>query len=304
MPGRRPFALPDYNERDPGPVELLVLKNTVDTLPFTKMHSLGNDFVMLDGVSTPLTLSPEVIRRIADRHHGIGCDQLIVAEPCADGADFFMRIYNTDGSESGQCGNGARCFSRFVREQGLTEKTHLEIETISTRFTLSAGTGSRVSAELAEPVFELEKIPFRPAEVSDDYSVSVGGRSLRIGVASMGNPHAVLLVDDIDEAPVAETGPAIEHHPDFPERTNVGFVQVQDRTHLKLRVWERGVGETLACGSGACAAVSVCRRWDLIDESVRVTLPGGALEIAWSGNGPIFMSGPTERVFDGLWLAQ
>jgi len=161
-----------------------------------------------------------------------------------------------------------------------------------------------VSAKLAEPVFELDKIPFRPAEVSDDYSVSVGGRSLRIGVASMGNPHAVLLVDDIDEAPVAETGPAIEHHPDFPERTNVGFVQIQDRTHLKLRVWERGVGETLACGSGACAAVSVCRRWDLIDESVRVTLPGGALEIAWSGNGPIFMSGPTERVFDGLWLAQ
>ena len=224
------------------------------------MHSLGNDFVMLDGVSTPLTLSPEVIRRIADRHHGIGCDQLIVAEPCADGADFFMRIYNTDGSESGQCGNGARCFSRFVREQGLTEKTHLEIETISTRFTLSAGTGSRVSAKLAEPVFELDKIPFRPAEVSDDYSVSVGGRSLRIGVASMGNPHAVLLVDDIDEAPVAETGPAIEHHPDFPERTNVGFVQIQDRTHLKLRVWERGVGETLACGSGACAAASAKRR--------------------------------------------
>lgn len=304
MPGRRPFALPDYNEGDPRPVELLVLKNTVDTLPFTKMHSLGNDFVMLDGVSTSLTLSPEVIRRIADRHHGVGCDQLIVAEPCADGADFFMRIYNTDGSESGQCGNGARCFSRFVREQGLTEKTHLEIQTIGTRFTLSAGTEGEVSAELEAPIFEPEKIPFRAAEVSDGYSLLVAGQSLRIGVASLGNPHAVLLVEDIDEAPVTKTGPAIEHHPDFPERTNVGFVEIKDRTHLKLRVWERGVGETLACGSGACAAVSVCRRWDLIDDSVRVTLPGGALEIAWPGDGPIFMAGPTERVFDGLWLAQ
>jgi diaminopimelate epimerase len=268
------------------------------------MHSLGNDFVMLDGVSTSLTLSPEVIRRIADRHHGVGCDQLIVAEPCTDGADFFMRIYNTDGSESGQCGNGARCFSRFVREQGLTEKANLQIETISTRFTLSAGTGDQVSAELAEPVFDPEKIPFRTAEVSEGYSVSVAGQTLRIGVASIGNPHAVLVVDDLDETPVTETGPAIEHHPDFPERTNVGFVQIKDRTHLNLRVWERGVGETLACGSGACAAVSVCRRWDLIDDRVSVTLPGGVLEIAWPGSGPIFMSGPTERVFDGLWLAQ
>ncbi|MDP6551409.1 MAG: diaminopimelate epimerase [Arenicellales bacterium] len=265
------------------------------------MHSLGNDFVMLDGVSAPIALSPEAVRNIADRHRGIGCDQLIVAEPCADGADFFMRIYNTDGSESGQCGNGARCLSRFVREQGLTEKQTLEIETISTRFTLSLGTKGQVSAELAAPVFEPQKIPFRAGEMADGYSVSVGGQTFRIGAVSVGNPHAVLLVDDIDNAGVAEIGPAIEYHPDFPERTNVGFVQIEDRAHLKLRVWERGVGETLACGSGACAAVSVCRRWELIDDSVSVTLPGGTLALFWPGSGPVRMSGPTERVFDGLW---
>ena len=292
---------PDYNERDPGLTELSVPTNTVATLPFTKMHSLGNDFVMLDGVSAPVVLSPETIRGIADRHHGIGCDQVIVAESAANGADFFMRIYNTNGSESGQCGNGARCFARFVREQGLTQKTHLAVQTISTRFSLTMGTKDEVSAELDVPEFEPAKIPFRTAQPAERYSVLVDGQDLVIGVAFLGNPHAVLLVDEIDEAPVSQVGPAIEHHADFPERTNVGFVEIKDPTELRLRVWERGVGETLACGSGACAAVSVCRRWNLIEDSVRVSLPGGTLQITWPGCGPILMSGPTTRVFDGLW---
>ena len=285
-------------------MESPVLKDKVDTLPFTKMHSLGNDFVMLDGVSAPVALTQEAIRDIADRHHGIGCDQLIVAEPDAHGADFFMRIYNTDGSESGQCGNGARCFARFVREQGLTRKKELAVQTISTRFHLTMGAEGEVSAELDVPEFAPKKIPFRSAQPAERYQILVDGEDMMIGVASLGNPHAVLLVDDIDEAPVSRVGPVIERHTDFPERTNVGFVEIKSPTDIRLRVWERGVGETLACGSGACAAVSVCRRWNLIDDSVQVSLPGGVLQITWPGHGPILMSGPTTRVFDGLWPVQ
>ncbi len=272
-------------------------------LPFTKMHSLGNDFVMLDGVRTPLELNEAQVRQMSDRHRGIGCDQLIVAQPATDGADFFILIFNTDGSESGQCGNGARCFGRFLIEQGLTEQRELEIQTMSTRFRLGVGDHGQVSVNLAPPIFERGEIPFDAAAAAVDYPVTVAGESLRIGAVSIGNPHAVLMVEDIDNAPVDQLGPALERHPDFPQRTNVGFVQIQSRHSLRLRVWERGVGETLACGSGACAAVAVCRARQQVEEVVEVSLPGGTLAISWPGVGGMRMSGPTARVFDGQWSA-
>ena len=270
-------------------------------LPFTKMHSLGNDFVMLDGVRTPLDLDTVMVKQLADRNHGVGCDQLIVAQPGIGDADFFMRIFNADGSESGQCGNGARCFGRFLIEQGLTERRELEIQTISTRIHLTVADNWQVTAQLAPPSFEPRDIPFNARAVADDYPIVVGGESHRIGTVSMGNPHAVLIVDDIDVAGVDQLGPMLECHSDFPQRTNVGFVQVVDRQTLCLRVWERGVGETLACGSGACAAVAVCRLQERIDDTVCVTLPGGPLSVTWPGHGPISMNGPAVNVFDGQW---
>ena len=274
-----------------------------DGLRFTKMHSLGNDFVMIDGVSVPVALRAEAIRQLADRHFGVGCDQVILVEQATGAADFFMRIFNTDGSESGQCGNGARCLGRFVHDRGLTSKQVLEIETISTRFRLEVGTDRMVSADLADPVFAPAEIPFRADAQQPSYKIAVDGSAVEIGAVSMGNPHAVLLVDDVDHAPVHHLGPLIEHHADFPERTNVEFVEVVGRDALKIRVWERGVGETLACGSGACAAVAVARVWDRIDDAVLVTLPGGTLSITWSGHGPMGMRGPTETVFDGVWVS-
>tara|TARA_B100001971_G_scaffold126494_1_gene116468 strand:- start:347 stop:1171 length:825 start_codon:yes stop_codon:yes gene_type:complete len=270
-------------------------------LPFTKMHSLGNDFVMLDGVRTPLDLDAALVRQLADRNHGVGCDQLIVAQSAISDADFFMRIFNADGSESGQCGNGARCFGRFLIEQGLTECRELEIQTISTRIRLTVADGWQVTAQLAPPSFEPRDIPFNAPAVASDYPIVVGGETLRIGAVSMGNPHAVLIVDDIDAAGVDQLGPMLECHCDFPQRTNVGFAQVVDRQTLRLRVWERGVGETLACGSGACAAVAVCRLQERIDDTVCVTLPGGLLSVTWPGHGPISMNGPAVSVFDGQW---
>lgn len=265
------------------------------------MQSNGNDFVVLDGVSKALRLDSSSIRKIADRRHGIGCDQLLVAEPAtvAD-CDFFFRVYNTDGSESGQCGNGVRCFHRFLLEQGLSEHFTLRHQTTTTLMTTHMCDDGMVTVDMGEPVFAPAKVPFLASEAADVYPLSLSDRTLEIGAVSMGNPHAVVYVTDLDDKVVSTNGPLIESHDRFPERANAGFAQVIDRQNIRLRVFERGVGETLACGSGACAAVAVGIRQKRLDESVTVNLPGGHLSVQWRGAGTTMtLTGSAERVFDG-----
>ena len=269
------------------------------TAEFTKMQSLGNDFVMLDNLSTSLLLEPDVIRYLADRHVGIGCDQVIGASPGKDSADFFMRIFNADGTEVGQCGNGARCFARYLIENGWTDKRHLVVQTSSTQLELVLEDGGQVSVNMGTPLFEPAAVPFDSPTCEKDYVLHIGEEQVRIHIASIGNPHAVLSVDDINCAPVKSLGPAIECHPAFPQKANVGFVQVCDRRHLKLRVWERGVGETMACGSGAGAAAAVCRKQGLVDDTVEVELPGGMVEVSWSGRDGLWLRGPATTVYRG-----
>ncbi len=278
-------------------------------LEFTKMHGLGNDFVVIDLVSQHVLLTPEQIRQIADRHFGIGCDQLLVVEPPGrPDVDFRYRIFNADGSEVQQCGNGARCFARFVRERRLTQKTLLRVETASGVIELQIDDQHWVTVDMGAPRFAPAEIPFladaNNAQAQDAalrYQVEAAGQAVTLATVNMGNPHAVLLVDDVATAPVALLGPALESHPRFPERVNVGFMQVVDRHHIRLRVFERGTGETLACGTGACAAAVAGIRQGLLDSPVRVTLPGGELEIRWQGPGQsVIMRGPTARVFDGV----
>ena len=269
------------------------------TAEFTKMQSLGNDFVMLDNVTKPLLLRPDVIRYLADRHVGIGCDQVIVASPGNDAVDFFMRIFNADGSEVGQCGNGARCFARYLTENGWTDKRHIVVQTSSAQLELVLEDGEQVSVNIGTPVFEPAAVPFDSPTCEKEYVLHIGEEQVRIHIASIGNPHAVLSVDDINCAPVKSLGPAIECHPAFPQKANVGFVQVCDREHLKLRVWERGVGETMACGSGAAAAAAVCRKQGLVDDTVEVELPGGMVEVSWSGRDGLWLRGPATTVFRG-----
>ena len=266
---------------------------------FTKMQSLGNDFIMLDGIRHAVRLDSATVRRLADRHTGVGCDQLIVAEPGDDSVDFHMRIFNADGSEVGQCGNGARCFARYLLESGLTAKRRLRVRTQTSHLTLEADDDWQVSVEMGIPQFEPDDIPFRAPARAREYQLLVGGESIRLAVASIGNPHAVLRVDQIANAPVSRLGPAIEQHPDFPQRTNVGFAEITGRRHLRLRVWERGVGETRACGSGACAAMAVYRDEGLVDDVVQVELTGGVVEVNWPGTGTLHMRGPAETVFRG-----
>ena len=269
------------------------------TAEFTKMQSLGNDFVMLDNVSTALSLETDVIRHLADRHVGIGCDQVIVASPGDDSVDFVMRIFNADGTEVGQCGNGARCFARYLTENGWTDKRHIVVQTFSARLELVLEDGEQVSVNMGTPLFEPAAVPFDSPTCEEDYLLRIGEEQVRIYIASIGNPHAVLSVDDINCAPVKSLGPAIECHPAFPQKANVGFVQVCDRRHLKLRVWERGVGETMACGSGAGAAAAVCRKQGLVDDTVEVELPGGRVEVSWSGRDGLWLRGPTTTVYRG-----
>ncbi|MDP6267257.1 MAG: diaminopimelate epimerase [Arenicellales bacterium] len=263
------------------------------------MQSLGNDFVMLDNISTQLPLEPDIIRHLADRHVGIGCDQVIVASPGDDSADFFMRIFNADGTEVGQCGNGARCFARYLIENGWTDKRHLVVQTSSAQLELVLEDGGQVSVNMGTPLFEPAAVPFDSPTCEKDYVLHIGEEQVRIHIASIGNPHAVLSVDDINCAPVKSLGPAIECHPAFPQKANVGFVQVCDRRHLKLRVWERGVGETMACGSGAGAAAAVCRKQGLVDDTVEVELPGGMVEVSWSGRDGLWLRGPATTVYRG-----
>ncbi len=270
-------------------------------LNFTKMHGLGNDFVVFDAVSQRLSLTSEQVRFLADRRVGIGCDQVLLVEPprTAD-VDFRYRIFNADGREVEQCGNGARCFARFVREKGLTDKSEIAVETAAGIIRPRMEADGEVTVDMGQPRFDPEVLPFLAQTRALDYSLTVGSENVVIGAVSMGNPHAVLRVDDVDEAPVATLGPLLESHERFPRRVNVGFMQVVARDHIRLRVYERGAGETLACGTGACAAVCLGRLWSLLADRVEVELPGGPLWIQWDGRrGSVWMTGPAETVFEG-----
>ena len=270
-------------------------------LEFTKMHGLGNDFLMLDLVTQRVRLDEALIRRLSDRHFGVGFDQLLVVEPPHQpDVDFRYRIFNADGSEVSQCGNGARCFARFVRDRRLTRKDTLRVATASGIITLQIDSQGWVTVDMGPPRLEPSAIPFVADNAALDYRIEVDGELYQIAAVSMGNPHAVLRVDDVDSAPVATLGPRLESHPRFPERVNVGFMQVINRQEIKLRVYERGTGETLACGTGACAAAVAAMRWGLVDRDIKVHLPGGPLRIRWShDNASVLMTGPTARVFDG-----
>ncbi|MDP2228404.1 MAG: diaminopimelate epimerase [Moraxellaceae bacterium] len=271
-------------------------------LEFTKMHGLGNDFMVIDLVSQRLRLDPEHIRQLADRHFGVGFDQLLVVEPPGrPDVDFRYRIFNADGSEVSQCGNGARCFARFVRERRLTRKHRLVVETASGVIELDIDDASNVTVNMGQPRFAPEAIPFVADAAALNYTVDVQGESVTLATVNMGNPHAVLRVADVATAPVERLGPLLEVHSRFPERVNVGFMQVVDEHHIRLRVFERGSGETLACGTGACAAAVAGIRQGWLQSPVTVSLPGGELEIRWAGgDAPVIMIGPTARVFDGV----
>lgn len=268
---------------------------------FSKMHSLGNDFVVIDAVRQSLKMTPTLAARIADRRRGIGCDQILLAEaPLHADADFAFRIFNTDGSEVAQCGNGARCFASFLRRQGLSVSDDIRVETHTSRMNLKLLDDGRVRVDMGRPVFDPAMIPFIADTDQGPHRLEAGGRSLEFDVLSMGNPHAVTLVDELDDFDVPGIGAAIERHPSFPERTNVGFMRVIERGVVRLRVYERGVGETQACGSGACAAVVVGRRRGLLDNEVVVNLPGGAVEVAWRGDDyPVYLTGDAIHVFTG-----
>ena len=270
-------------------------------LRFTKMHGLGNDFVVLDLITQSVRLDAPLIRFLADRHRGIGCDQVLVVEPpTAPDMDFLYRIYNQDGSEAQQCGNGARCVAKFIRDRRLSAKRRLRVQTLGGPISMSCGKGNVVTVSMGIPRLAPQEIPFAAARQATVYTLEACGQPVEISAVSMGNPHAVLVVDEVETAPVATLGPVLEQHPDFPERTNVGFMQVLDRGEVRLRVFERGAGETMACGSGACAAVVAGRIRGLLDERVRVHLPGGFLQIEWRGEGdPLMMTGPATTVFEG-----
>jgi diaminopimelate epimerase len=274
---------------------------------FTKMHGLGNDFVVLDAIRQNFVPTPDQVRFLADRHFGIGCDQILVVERAdTAGVDFRYRIFNADGGEVEQCGNGARCFVRFVHEQGLTTASEIRVETQSGLITLHLESDGQVTVDMGPPRFLPAEIPFESplTDMRDAvvHPLDVDGTQIDISVVSMGNPHAVQVVADVDAAPVARLGPLIESHPRFPRRVNVGFMEIVDRHAIRLRVYERGAGETLACGTGACAAVVAGIRRGLLDSPVRVSTRGGDLAITWDGragnaNSPVMMTGPASTVF-------
>ena len=270
-------------------------------LRFTKMHGQGNDFVMLNGIAQKISLTLEQTRRIADRHFGIGCDQILLVEaPTRNDTDFRYRIFNADGGEVEQCGNGARCFAHFVRDQELTDKVELRVETLSGVIEPRIESDGSVTVNMGAPRFSPVDIPFIANAEAPRYQLDVNGQVFTVGVVSMGNPHAVQVIADVNGAPVHEIGPLIEHHTRFPKRVNAGFMQVISRTHIRLRVWERGAGETLACGTGACAAVVTGINWGLLDECVLVSARGGELTVRWNGQGAdVFMSGTTATVYSG-----
>jgi diaminopimelate epimerase len=281
-------------------------------LKFTKMHGAGNDFIVIDAINQQIDFGPADWRRLADRRFGIGADQILVVErPTTAGSDFRYRIFNNDGGEVEQCGNGSRAFVRFVSDQGLTNKRSIRVETMAGIIQPRLEDDGSVTVDMGAPVLEAHLVPFDSSGLSGvpqgrdtlwplDVTHDGAQETVLVSTVSMGNPHAVQLVADVDAAPVLETGPQIEHHPRFPKRVNAGFMQVLDRGHVKLRVFERGAGETLACGTGACAAVVAGIRRGVLDDTVEVEARGGRLTIRWDGEGqPVYMSGPAVTVFEG-----
>ncbi|WPO99795.1 diaminopimelate epimerase [Pseudomonas sp. HR96] len=270
-------------------------------LRFTKMHGLGNDFMVLDLVSQHAHIQPKHAKQWGDRHTGIGFDQLLLVEaPSNPEVDFRYRIFNSDGSEVEQCGNGARCFARFVLDKRLTAKKLIRVETKSGIIELDVRNDGQICVNMGPPRFTPAEIPFQAEQQALSYPVQVDGQTLNLAALSMGNPHAVLRVDDIDSAPVHQLGPRLEHHERFTQRVNVGFMQVIDRSRAKLRVWERGAGETQACGTGACAAAVAAISQGWMDSPATIDLPGGRLTIEWRGPGqPVMMTGPAVRVYEG-----
>ena len=270
-------------------------------MKFTKMHGLGNDFVVIDAVTQNVRITASMVRRLADRKTGIGCDQVLIIEPpSAVDVDFNYRIFNCDGAEVEQCGNGARCLARFVHDRQLTGKKSIKVQTSNRVMTLNLISKNLVAVDMGIPELDPPAIPFQASEPAPLYDIEVNGQVQRIAAVSMGNPHAVVTLADVETAPVAELGAALESHERFPNRVNVGFMQIVDRSEIKLRVFERGVGETEACGSGACAAAVAAIQQQLVDSPVTVHLTRGALKIDWKGAGhPLIMSGPAKTVFHG-----
>jgi diaminopimelate epimerase len=270
-------------------------------LKFTKMQGLGNDFVVLDATCEPIALSSQQLRLLADRHFGIGCDQVLQVEPARSAdTDFHYRIFNADGGEVEQCGNGARCFVRYVHEHGLTTKTRIRVGTAAGVIVPRLEADWQVTVEMGEPVFEPAAIPFLAPSRAATYQIDLNGRMVEMSVLSMGNPHAVQIVGDIDAAPVTTEGALLEMHPRFPRRVNAGYMQIDDRRHVRVRVFERGAGETLACGTGACAAVVAGVTRGLLDRNgVVVQTHGGELVISWLEGAQVTMTGPAVTVFEG-----
>ena len=269
-------------------------------LKFTKMQGLGNDFVVIDAVNQTVCLSPTQRRMLADRHFGVGCDQILLVEKALGDADFRYRIYNADGGEVEQCGNGARCFVRFVHDRGMTQKNEIRVETSGGLIVPRLEANGQVSVNMGAPKFEPEQIPFIAEKRAMNYSIDISGRQIEISAVSLGNPHAVQLVEDVDKAPIITEGALIEHHSRFPKRVNAGYMQVVDRGHIRLRVYERGAGETLSCGTGACAAVVTGIIRGLLQSTVEVNMRGGDLTVRWEGEDqPVWMTGPAVAVFDG-----
>ncbi len=270
-------------------------------LAFTKMEGAGNDFVVIDATRTPFALNAAQLRRLADRHFGVGCDQVLVVERSSrPDADFRYRIFNADGAEVEHCGNGARCFVRYVRERGLTNKREIRVEIMTGIIVPRLEDDGEVSVDMGAPILDARRVPFTIDRPGLLQSLELDGRPLAMAVLSMGNPHAVQVVDDVDAAPVQSEGPRLERHARFPKRVNAGYMQVVDRHRIRLRVWERGVGETLACGTGACAAVVAGIAQGLLDSAVRVEARGGALTVSWAGgDNSVWMKGPAMTVFEG-----
>lgn len=270
-------------------------------IQFTKMHGLGNDFVVIDAINQDIDLTEEQVQFIADRHFGVGCDQLLLVEVAeTDDVDFIYRIFNSDGGEVEQCGNGARCFAVFVREKGLSNKNPIVVETNTGIISVFIEEDNQVRVDMGVPELNPWKIPFNADTRRSDYSLDVDGEVLTIGAVSMGNPHAVTIVENLDTTAVNELGAAIENHPLFPNRVNAGFMQIIDDAHIRLRVFERGAGETLACGTGACAAMVIGHLQGHLANEVQVELPGGNLQISWQGEAsPVMMTGPATTVFEG-----
>ena len=268
---------------------------------FTKMEGAGNDFIVVDATKNPFSLRPSLIKRLSDRHFGVGFDQLLVVEKSQrKNVDFAYRIYNSDGGEVNQCGNGARCFAKFVYEKKLTTKTEIVVETRSGLIKPKLENDGEVSVDMGVPLFSPKDIPLNVDQQQNTYRLTLKDRAMEFGSVSMGNPHAIFFTENLENIPVAEWGPLLENHPTFPERANISFVQVSSRNQLKMRVWERGAGETLACGTAACAAVVFGIKEDLLDRVCAVSLPGGVLNVSWSGDDQsVFLKGPATTVFEG-----